>query len=204
MRNYVVVGLTGQTGAGKSTISAIFREKGFRIIDADIIARQVVERGKPCLSEIVRTFGEEIIDDNGNLYRKKLAEIVFSDKKSLEKLDNITYPYIIKEISDNIDSLVSQDNKFILLDAPTLFESNADKFCDVIVSVLAQPEIRKKRIIARDNLTPEQAQNRMNSQHNDEFFIENSDYIINNNGSPDELGRKIIEIAGKIQGLLSE
>ncbi|MDE5861188.1 MAG: dephospho-CoA kinase, partial [Ruminococcus sp.] len=151
-----------------------------------------------------RTFGEEIIDDNGNLYRKKLAEIVFSDKKSLEKLDNITYPYIIKEISDNIDSLVSQDNKFILLDAPTLFESNADKFCDVIVSVLAQPEIRKKRIIARDNLTPEQAQNRMNSQHNDEFFIENSDYIINNNGSPDELGRKIIEIAGKIQGLLSE
>ncbi|MDE6797294.1 MAG: dephospho-CoA kinase, partial [Ruminococcus sp.] len=93
MRNYVVVGLTGQTGAGKSTISAIFREKGFRIIDADIIARQVVERGKPCLSEIVRTFGEEIIDDNGNLYRKKLAEIVFSDKKSLEKLDNITYPY---------------------------------------------------------------------------------------------------------------
>ncbi|MDE6798511.1 MAG: dephospho-CoA kinase, partial [Ruminococcus sp.] len=115
-----------------------------------------------------------------------------------------TYPYIIKEISDNIDSLVSQDNKFILLDAPTLFESNADKFCDVIVSVLAQPEIRKKRIIARDNLTPEQAQNRMNSQHNDEFFIENSDYIINNNGSPDELGRKIIEIAGKIQGLLSE
>ncbi|MDE6833273.1 MAG: dephospho-CoA kinase, partial [Ruminococcus sp.] len=90
MKDYVIVGLTGQTGAGKSTISAIFREKGFYIIDADIIARQVVEKGKPCLAEIIRTFGEEIIDDTGNLERKKLGNIVFSDKKSLAKLDNIT------------------------------------------------------------------------------------------------------------------
>lgn len=204
MRDYIVTGLTGQTGAGKSTISAIFREKGFCVIDADMIAREVVERGKPCLSEIVRTFGEEVIDDNGNLYRKKLGEIVFSDRQSLKKLDSITYPYIIKEISDNIDDLVSHGNKLILLDAPTLFKSKADKFCDVIVSVLAQAEVRKKRIIIRDGLTPEQAQNRINSQQNDEFFIENSDYIVNNNGLPDELGEVVTELAGKISKLLSE
>ncbi|MDE6035190.1 MAG: dephospho-CoA kinase [Ruminococcus sp.] len=204
MKNSVIVGLTGQTGAGKSTISAIFREKGYSIIDADMIARQVMEKGKPCLAEIIRTFGGNIIDDNGNLYRKKLAEIVFSDKENLEKLNSITYPYIITEISDNIDSLVSQDNKFILLDAPTLFESNADRLCDVIVSVLAEPEIRKKRIISRDNLTPEQAQKRMNSQHNDGFFIENSDYIINNNDLPDKLGEKVAGIVGRIEKLLEK
>ncbi len=204
MRDFIIVGLTGQTGAGKSTISAIFRENGFSIIDADIIARNVVEKGKPCLSEIVKTFGKEIIDETGNLDRKKLAGIVFSDKKSLENLNNITYPYITKEISDTINIFVSQNIKFILLDAPTLFESNTDKFCDIIVSVLAKPEIRRKRIIARDNLTIEQAQNRINSQHQDEFFIENSDYIINNNGSPDETGKKVIELAGKIRELLSK
>ncbi|MDE6539939.1 MAG: dephospho-CoA kinase, partial [Ruminococcus sp.] len=92
MSGAVVVGLTGQTGAGKSTVSAVFWKNGFGVINADIVARQVVEKGKPCLSEIKDFFGSEIIDGTGNLDRKKLAGIVFTDKAKLETLNSITYP----------------------------------------------------------------------------------------------------------------
>lgn len=199
MSGVVVVGLTGQTGAGKSTVSAVFRKNGFGVINADIVARQVVEKGKPCLSEIADFFGSEIIDGTGNLDRKKLAGIVFTDKAKLETLNSITYPYITREILNQINTLTTQGKKYILLDAPTLFESRSDDFCEIIISVLANAEIRKKRIIARDNLTPEQAQNRMNSQLGEEFFMTYSDYIIHNNGSLEAVSEMTQEIADKIR-----
>lgn len=199
MNKAFVVGLTGQTGAGKSTVSEVFRHKGFGVINADIVARQVVEKGTSCLSELAGYFGNEIIDKTGNLDRKKLAGIVFTDKAKLEMLDNIIYPYITHEILNQINTLATQGKEYILLDAPTLFESGADKFCHIIISVLADAEIRKKRIIARDNLTPEQAQNRINSQHDDEFFIARSDYIMNNNGSPEDFGETAQKIADEIR-----
>lgn len=199
MSNAIVVGLTGQTGAGKSTVSAVFRRNGFGVINADIVARQVVEKGKPCLSEIADFFGSEIIDGTGNLDRKKLAGIVFTDKAKLEILNSITYPYITQEILNQINTLAMQGKKYILLDAPTLFESRSDDFCEIIISVLADAEIRKNRIIARDNLTPEQAQNRMDSQLDEKFFITYSDYIIHNNGGLEAVSEMAQEIADKIQ-----
>ncbi|MDE5557036.1 MAG: dephospho-CoA kinase [Ruminococcus sp.] len=199
MSGAVVVGLTGQTGAGKSTVSAVFCKNGFGVINADIVARQVVEKGKPCLSEIKDFFGSEIIDGTGNLDRKKLAGIVFTDKAKLETLNSITYPYITQEILNQINTLAIQGKKYILLDAPTLFESRSDDFCEIIISVLADAEIRKERIIVRDNLTPEQAQNRMDSQLDEKFFITYSDYIIHNNGSLEAVSEMAQEIADKIR-----
>lgn len=195
----IVVGLTGQTGAGKSTVSRIFAENGFMVINADFVARQVMDKGSPCLAEVVETFGMDILESDGSLDRKKLAGMVFTDKTKLETLNTITYPYITREILQQINIFSGMGKSFILLDAPTLFESRADDFCEIVISVLAEKEIRKQRIISRDNLTPEQAQNRMNSQLSEEYFISRSDYTINNNGSPETVCEIARELADKIR-----
>ncbi|MDE5772659.1 MAG: dephospho-CoA kinase [Ruminococcus sp.] len=194
-----VVGLTGQTGAGKSTVSKIFASNGFVVINADIVARQVVEKGSKCLAEIEEFFGSNIIDNGGNLDRKKLAGIVFSDKTKLETLNTITYPYITGEILRQINEFTEHDEKLILLDAPTLFESRADDFCEIIISVLADEDIREKRIIQRDGLTSEQARKRMSSQLDEEFFATHSDYIIHNNSNIETVNGIAKELSDKIR-----
>lgn len=195
----MVIGLTGQTGAGKSTVSKTFAANGFAIINADAIARLVVEKGTKCLDEIHDLFGNDVINTDGTLDRKALAAIVFSDHKKLEMLNSITYPYITGEILQQIRRHSVKGEKLILLDAPTLFESRADDFCELIISVVSDAEIREQRIINRDGLTPEQARKRMNSQYDEEFFIKHSDFIINNNQSIDTVNEISKEVSDKIK-----
>lgn len=195
----MVIGLTGQTGAGKSTVSRVFAENGYAIINADHISRKVVEKGSECLKEITEMFGLNILNPDETLNRKELAKIVFVDKTKLEMLNSIIYPYITTEIISQIKHFSENGKKLILLDAPTLFESHSDDFCEIIISVVAEPETRKKRIIQRDNITVEQAQNRMDSQLSTEFFIEHSDFIIENNDSVDVLNGISKEVADKIK-----
>ena len=203
LNGVMVVGLTGQTGAGKSTVSKIFSANGFAVINADNIARKVVEKGSKCLDEIEDLFGSEVITDEKTLNRKALAAIVFSDKTKLETLNTIVYPYITGEILRRIRECSDNGDKLILLDAPTLFESRADDFCEIIISVLADPDIRRERIIIRDGLTAEQAQKRMNSQLDEDFFKTHSDYIIHNNGEIDTVNEISKEVSDKIRELYS-
>ncbi|MBQ9897872.1 MAG: dephospho-CoA kinase [Ruminococcus sp.] len=195
----MVVGLTGQTGAGKSTVSRIFAENGFAVINADNVARKLVEKGTNCLGEIEDLFGHEVLNEDETLNRRALAGIVFSERSKLEMLNSIMYPYITGEILRQIKAHSIKGEKLILLDAPTLFESRADDFCEIIISVLADPEIRKERIVARDQLTPDQAQKRMNSQLDEEFFRKHSDYIIKNNTSMDTVYEISKEVSDKIK-----
>ena len=199
LEGVMVVGLTGQTGAGKSTVSKVFAANGFAVINADLVARKVVEKGSKCLGEIADLFGSGGIKEDGTLDRKALAAIVFSDKTKLEMLNSITYPYITGEILKQINRHSDDGEKLILLDAPTLFESRADDFCEIIISVLAEPQLREKRIIIRDNLTQEQARRRMNSQLDEEFFISRSDYIVRNNGQIDTVNEMAKEISDKLR-----
>lgn len=195
----LVVGLTGQTGAGKSTVSRIFSENGFEIINADQISRIVVEKGTKCLDELSDMFGKEILNPDDSLNRRALGDIVFSDKAKLETLNTIIYPYITSEILKQIKEYSDKGSKLILLDAPTLFESHADDFCEIIISVLADPEIREMRIINRDGITRKQAEDRMNSQLDAEFFACHSDYVIENNDSKEAVYSISKEVADKIK-----
>lgn len=197
----MVVGLTGQTGAGKSTVSKIFAENGFAVINADIVARSVVEKGTKCLAEIQDLFGREVINEEGCLDRKALASIVFSDSRKLEMLNTITYPYITGEILELIRMHSARGEKLILLDAPTLFESRADDFCEIIISVVSEPELRRERIICRDKLTAKQAERRMNSQLDEEFFVKHSDYIIANNSTIETVYEISKEVSDRIKDL---
>ncbi len=194
-----VIGLTGQSGAGKTTVCRVFEENGFAIINADKIARQIMEKDMPCLAELVECFGAEILNEDGTLNRQKLADIVFGDKEKLKQLNAISYPYITSEILNKIKKLSEEKCKFVLLDAPTLFESRADDFCNLIISVTATEKNRTARIAERDGINSEQIKKRFSSQHTERFFINHSDYIIKNNKSIDELIEKAKEVAEKIK-----
>ena len=196
----IVIGLTGQSGAGKTTVCDVFRENGFAIINADLISREVMQKGHPCLNEIFDAFSEEDIAlPDGSLNRRKLAEIVFKDKGKLNLLTSINFPYITERILEEIKKYSANGEKFILLDAPTLFESRADDFCDLIISVIADEKIRLNRIIKRDSISEELALNRLSCQYDDDFYINNSDFIIKNNKSIEVLKEKAKEVSDKIK-----
>ncbi len=197
--NTIVIGLTGQSGAGKTTVCEVFRQNGYAIINADIIAREVMADGKDCLQEVKDCFGKDILNENGSLNRQKLADIVFNDDEKLKNLNAICYPYITFEILRKINLLSEQNEKYIILDAPTLFESRTDDFCDLIISVLASEKNRLARILDRDNITSEQIIDRFSSQHSERYFINHSDYIIKNNKSTEQLTEKILDISEKIK-----
>ena len=204
MISVAVIGLTGQTGAGKSTVSKIFSQNGFALIDADKISHDVVEIGKPCLIELVDYFGSQILNTDNSLNRKALAKIVFTDKRKLESLNSICHPFITEEIFRLIHQNANAGKNLILLDAPTLFESKASDFCDMIISVIANPELRCQRIMRRDNLTRELALERMNAQLEETFFIQHSDYIIKNNADLEQLSAYAREVADKLKAYCQE
>ena len=187
----MVIGLTGQTGAGKSTVSKVFVQNGFRLIDADAISRHVVARGSHCLADLQECFTDAILTPDGELDRKVMASIAFSDHRKLEMLNTIMYPYIVGEILRMIHRFSQQNHKLILLDAPTLFESRADDFCDLIISVVAKPELRMQRIMERDHISEKAAQQRMEMQLH-------SDTVLENNSSFSELWDAAQELSAKL------
>ena len=194
----MVIGLTGQTGAEKSTVSKVFVQNGFRLIDADAISRHVVARGSHCLADLQECFTDAILTPDGELDRKVMASIAFSDHRKLEMLNTIMYPYIVGEILRMIHRFSQQNHKLILLDAPTLFESRADDFCDLIISVVAKPELRMQRIMERDHISEKAAQQRMEMQLTEEFFRLHSDTVLENNSSFSELWDAAQELSAKL------
>ena len=180
MSKIKVVGLTGQTGAGKSEVSQIFKRNGFAVINADLTARQVVAPGSPCLEEIFSLYGDDVRNPDDSLNRRALAEIVFSDKEELSRYNALIFPYINKLIGKQILSLEKSGTEWLLLDAPTLFESRANRLCNCIVSVTAPAAIRLRRITERDGIPEKAAKQRMQSQLSEAFFRSHSDYVICN------------------------
>ncbi len=194
----LIVGLTGQTGAGKSTVSAVLAASGWAVIDADSVARVVVEPGTPCLEHLLAAFGESLRRPDGKLDRPQLAKIVFHDREQLERLGEIMYPCITEEILRRIEAYKAQGAAVILLDAPTLFESKASELCGCIVSVTAPEALREARIMARDGISREAARARMGAQLTEAFFIAHSDHIICNDGSIGQLQTQAAAIAKQI------
>ncbi|MBR4201671.1 MAG: aminopeptidase [Oscillospiraceae bacterium] len=194
-QTYYLAGLTGQTGAGKTTVSRLLAAEGISVINADEAARAVVQPGTPCLRALLRLFGSGILLPDGQMNRKAVAAMIFGDSAARQRYEAVIYPYITKYILQTAEQLAAEGARIILLDAPTLFESGIDRFCQSIVSVIASPECRKQRILDRDRLTEAEAARRMNAQHSEEFFRAHSDAVIENNGSPAALPQQVQEAA---------
>ena len=192
-----IIGLTGQSGAGKTTVSHIFEENGFAVINCDEIARICTQMGSECNKKLARVF-PECFDEKLSLDRKAISKIIFSDKKMLEKFDSIVYPFITRLIKEKINEL-SAVSQYILLDAPTLFESGTDKLCSVKTAVVADFEKRLERITIRDKIDKELAEKRFASQLSAEFFCKNCDYVIYNNGKLEDTINKTLKVIRTIK-----
>lgn len=171
-----VIGLTGPTGAGKSTVAAAFRKLGCAIVDADRVARDIV-KDADCLSRLKETFGGDIAAADGTLDRRKLAERAFSTPENTKKLNGVTHPAIIRECERQLAAAAEGDCKAVILDAPLLFESGTQALCDATVAVITTDSSRLKRIMARDGIPEEDATLRMAAQHGNDYFSERADFI---------------------------
>lgn len=189
MQNKKLIGITGGSGCGKSHLSGRLREKGIPVIDCDLVSREIMAKGTPCAGEVCGFFGDEILE-NGEINRRKLGKIVFSDPEKLKKLNEITHKYILESIYNKMEK---EESDVICTDGATLIESGIK--CDLMVGIVADKEVRKKRIMERDGLSEEDAELRISAQKDDSFYIENCDFVIDNslgNIDIDEFIKKII------------
>ncbi len=186
MKNKMIVGLTGQSGAGKSTVAGFLAENGLKIINADMLVAEIYSSGSPCLKTIASCFGNDIIID-GVLNRKILAERAFSSKENTKLLSSIVHPFVTAEFCKAAKTFFASGENIVVYDAPQLFESNFDVACRLIVSVVCSRQTRIQRICARDSITEKEALMRINAQLHEDFFKENSDIILENNGTKQEL-----------------
>ncbi|MCH5300852.1 MAG: dephospho-CoA kinase [Ruminococcus sp.] len=199
MRNHKIIGLTGPTGSGKSAVAKYFEENGYKIIDADKIAREVTSKGSPCLKTLTAVFGKEILNEDNSLNRKILARIAFSTKENTQLLNDITHPFVYLKVIKIANEYIANGNTKIIYDAPLLFESNGELLCDYVISVLCSKEQRIKRIMRRDNIPLEQANLRINAQHSDDFYKNKSDFCIDNNSDLENLHVNVQKILTEIR-----
>ena len=176
----LTIGLTGKTGAGKSTVASYLKEKGCYIIDGDIIARQITEKGSDVLPMLQKAFGDDILDEKGCLIRKLLAERAFSSKENTALLNSITHPAIKKRCEKEMAFAESQGFRTAVIDAAAILESDCKDLCDKIVVVTAPEEIRLERILERDTISLQQALTRINAQKDDDYYFSRAHIIIRN------------------------
>lgn len=191
------IGLTGQTGAGKSTVSEFAKKMGYKVIDADKVAREVMKSGSECVKRLAEVFGSDIIKDDGSLNRKLLAQRAFSSKENTTILNSITHPAIIARVREYID-IYAKENDVILFDAPQLFESGGDRICDSIIAVTAPVDVRLQRILFRDGISEKEALMRINAQFGEDFFRANCDHIIDGSRSLEDVERQFEKIMKKV------
>lgn len=190
-----IIGLTGGIATGKSQVSSILSELGAMVIDADIVAREVVQKGLPAWQQLKDTFGEEYFLSNGELNRRKLGQLVFSHPDELAKLNSITHPAIKAKIEERINDLKVQGyNGIVVVDAALLLEAGWETMVDQVWVVDAPIEKRIERLMNRDNLTRDQALSRINSQMSQQERIAKADKIIYNNSNIDSLKEQVLRI----------
>ena len=178
----IVVGVTGGSGSGKTQISNMLAKKGGFAVDADALYHGMLNTCAEMISEITEAF-PEVNDGKGGVVRKKLSEIVFSDNSKLLLLNKITHKYIRNRLDEIVLQCKNENVEMLIIDAPTLFESGADKLCDFTVGVVAPEEERVKRIQNRDGIDKKRAIARIKSQPKDDFYYDKCDCTVDSGES---------------------
>lgn len=183
-----VIGITGGIGTGKSTVSEYLASKGYKIIDADEISRNITKAGSPVINELTGLFSNSILMSDGNLDRKKIADIVFNDCDKKKQLESIVTKRVIEAISSEIKDLRNSDTyDIIFLDAPLLFETGADKLVDVTWLITCDIDIRIKRVMSRDGSSEREIIARIKNQMPEEKKISKATVVIDNSKGKEDL-----------------
>ncbi len=188
----MIVGITGPSGAGKSSVCKVLSDLGYAVIDCDKLYHKLISSPSPCVSELKETFGDDILAKNGGIDRKKLGNIVFSDAKKLQILNEIAHRHLLSSVKELLKTY-SEQKKSTVIDAPLLFESGYDKLCDITVSLLCCRDIRTTRLLSRDGITLERLNERLDAGKPDTYYIERSDLVINVSGNitPHDIASRI-------------
>ncbi|XQY90953.1 dephospho-CoA kinase [Metabacillus sp. HB246100] len=197
----LVIGLTGGIASGKSTVTSMIKEKGFQIVDADMISREVVKAGESAYHEIVKQFGPQILKVNKELDREKLGNVIFSDEEKRVQLNQIVHPAVRKEMLKKIHEAKSKNLQAIVLDIPLLFESKLTNLVDKVLVIYVDEKTQLSRLMNRNNLSEQDAKMRIQSQLSIEKKKKMGDYVIDNSGTIQETKEQLNEI---IKKLLSE
>ncbi|MHA6251430.1 dephospho-CoA kinase [Oceanobacillus sp. CAU 1775] len=190
----LIIGLTGSIATGKSTVSAMFESFNIPVIDADKIAREVVNPGEPASNEIRNTFGAEVFHEDGTLNRERLGQIIFADQSKRSELNAIIHPAIRKRMLEKKDALLESGEECIVFDIPLLFESKLEHFVDKIIVVSIDEKTQLSRLMARDTFTEEEAKQRIASQMPVSDKEKLADAVINNNGTKEESHNQLTKI----------
>ena len=191
----MIIGLTGSSGSGKSTVAAMFKRAGCHIVDCDAISKRIDKDAR--YKALVReNFGDGVFDENGEISRKKLGAIVFGNAELLKKLSAISHPVIIKRVVRAVNRYRKTSN--VVIDAPLLFEGGLDAMCDTTVGVVADDRLRVKRISDRDGIDAVNAARRASFQQNADFYKKSCIFIIENNGNMSELEENFASLINEI------
>lgn len=191
-----IIGITGRSGSGKGYVCARFAEHGIPMIDTDAVVHALYRENESCINELEAAFGP-LRSESGEVDRKKLGSIVFSDSEKLNKLNMIVHRYVAEEIERICTRLEADGHGAVLVDAPQLFEAHLEHICDLVIAVTAPEEIRIDRICKRDGISVEGASTRLNHQLEDDFFISHADVVIVNDGRSD-VGDQVKKLLDRI------
>ena len=175
----MLVGITGPSGAGKSLAVSVFEARGFQVIDADRVAREVVLPGQPVLLKLAAEFGSDIVCKDGTLDRRRLASRAFSSRECTDRMNAIMLSEIRKRMAAQAADYEAA-GQHCLFDAPLLFEAGLEELCDCCVAVIAPPEVRLARLSRRDGLTEQELRSRLKMQHEDDFYTERCQFVLVN------------------------
>ncbi|WP_226680314.1 dephospho-CoA kinase [Sutcliffiella horikoshii] len=179
----LIIGLTGGIASGKSTVANMLRDKNIPIVDADVVAREVVEIGTDTYQKLVSEFGQEILNDDKTLNRPKLGSIIFQNQEKREKLNNIMHPSIRTSMKEKTQQYLEEGHEVVIMDIPLLFESKLTHLVDKTLLVYVTKETQLKRLMERNDLTEKEATDRINSQMPLSEKVKLSHAVIDNNGS---------------------
>lgn len=195
-----IIGITGPSGAGKTTLSKILTDKyNSVVIDADAVAKKLSnDTTTQYYKEIVNLFGKESLQENKQLNRKRIATIIYNDKDKKEALDRLTFKYVVDDINKQIEKHRKTNYEYLGIDVPLLYEAKMEILCDIVIAVIAEDKEKIARICKRDNISEELAKKRLEIQNNNEFFVKKADFTIYNNGSLEKLENSFKEIINKI------
>lgn len=197
------IGLTGGIGTGKSTVGRKLKEKGYAVIDLDVISREVIKNPE-IIDRLVREFGDGILSEKKDVYfereisRNKLGQIVFKDEKKVSILNSIMHPEIIKKMHEEMERLL-KDHKVVIVEVQLLFEINLEREFDFTVLVYSSKEVQLKRVTGRDKRTEEQVRDIINSQMDMEVKRKKSDYIIENDGDMEALDTEVEKFVERLK-----
>lgn len=177
-----IIGITGPTGSGKTVLTEYLSGKGIPTVDADALYHSMLVPPSECLDAIAQAFGKDVISADGSLDRQKLSSLVFNSPEALALLNATVLPRVIDKVRSLIAEYEANGHSAVVIDAPTLIESGFDKECTTVISVIAERSLRTERIIARDGITRQKAEQRVAAQKNDGFYEAHSDHVLRNDG----------------------